>query len=116
MLKRKNSDYDVSDSSIFGDVPARMTSFKRKRLFRPKNSNKQQWAPQQHSNMSELLDFVLQHEEAFKKCADLPLYILKANIYKPATPCIAVCGLPAATRDQSRRLPCQYRSLDKSAD
>ncbi|KAH6614179.1 Snf7-domain-containing protein [Boeremia exigua] len=61
MLKRKISDYDASDSSIFGDVPAR-----NKRLFRPKHSVKQQWAPQPQSNMSELLDFVLQHEEAFK--------------------------------------------------
>ncbi|KAJ4342543.1 hypothetical protein N0V95_006914 [Ascochyta clinopodiicola] len=66
MLKRKLSGHDVSDSSIFGDFPARMTSVKRKRLFRPKNSDKQAWAPQQDSNMSELLDFVLQHEEAFK--------------------------------------------------
>ncbi|KAJ8112035.1 hypothetical protein OPT61_g5505 [Boeremia exigua] len=61
MLKRKISDFDASDSSIFGDVPAR-----NKRLFRPKHSVKQQWAPQPQSNMSELLEFVLQHEEAFK--------------------------------------------------
>ncbi|KAJ4342741.1 hypothetical protein N0V87_000950 [Didymella glomerata] len=61
MLKRKISDYDASDSSMFGDVPVRT-----KRLYRRKNSDKQQWAPQPQTTMSELLDFVLQHEEAFK--------------------------------------------------
>ncbi|KAF1362662.1 hypothetical protein EJ07DRAFT_106553 [Lizonia empirigonia] len=66
MLKRKISGNEASDSSVFGDVPARMTSVKRKRLFRPKHSDRQQWAPRPDSNMSELLDFVLQHEEAFK--------------------------------------------------
>lgn len=66
MLKRKISDYDASDSSIFGDVPART-----KRLFRTKPSVKQQWAPQPQNNMSTLLEFVLQHEEPFKKCAYL---------------------------------------------
>ncbi|KAJ4318142.1 hypothetical protein N0V94_004578 [Neodidymelliopsis sp. IMI 364377] len=66
MLKRKLSGNNVSETSIFGDVPKRMTSVKRKRLFRPKNSDKQQWTPQQPNDMSELLDFVLQHEEAFK--------------------------------------------------
>lgn len=67
MLKRKISDYDASDSSMFGDVPVRT----KRALYRRKNSDKQQWAPQPQTTMSELLDFVLQHEEAFKKCACL---------------------------------------------
>ncbi|KAH7398267.1 Snf7-domain-containing protein [Pyrenochaeta sp. MPI-SDFR-AT-0127] len=70
MLKRKLShDLDgsphVRHASIFDDDPTQMTS-KRKRLFRPKNNNKHQWKPEAERSMSELLEFVLQHEEAFK--------------------------------------------------
>ncbi|KAF3003676.1 hypothetical protein E8E13_008585 [Curvularia kusanoi] len=61
MLKRKISDYDAPDSSIFGDVPVR-----NKRLFRRKTSDRQQWTPQRQSNMAQLLDFILEHEEAFQ--------------------------------------------------
>ncbi|CAO2654769.1 Nn.00g115020.m01.CDS01 [Neocucurbitaria sp. VM-36] len=67
MLKRKLS-HDFSSGphvSIYGDDPTRMTS-KRKQLFRPKNNNKQVWTPDKEREMSELLEFVLQHEEAFK--------------------------------------------------
>lgn len=114
MLKRKLSGNDVSDSSIFGDVPARMTSVKRKRLFRPKNSDRQQWILQPRNEMSELLEFVLEHEEAFKKCALVLSFLFETNICKPATPCFAVCRFPATTRNQPRWLSCQYRSLDES--
>ncbi|KAJ4368188.1 hypothetical protein N0V83_006544 [Neocucurbitaria cava] len=67
MLKRKLS-HDFSSGphvSIYGDDPTRMTS-KRKQLFRPRNDNKQAWTPEKVLEMSELLEFVLQHEEAFK--------------------------------------------------
>jgi charged multivesicular body protein 7 len=68
MLKRKPSYSDVPDSSLFGDTLTRKSSGKRKRLFRPKNSAPQpSWTPQHERNMGELLEFVLQHEEAFKK-------------------------------------------------
>jgi hypothetical protein len=68
MLKRKLSPSDVSDSSLFGDTLTRKSSGKRKRLFRPKPSAPQpSWTPQHEHNMSELLDFVLQQEDAFKK-------------------------------------------------
>jgi charged multivesicular body protein 7 len=68
MLKRKLSPSDVSDSSLFGDTLPRKLSGKRKRLFRPKHSAPQlSWTPQHERNMSELLDFVLQQEDAFKK-------------------------------------------------
>jgi hypothetical protein len=111
MLKRKISDYDASDSSMFGDVPVRT-----KRLYRRKNSDKQQWAPQPETTMSELLDFVLQHEEAFKKCAFLAFCQYSANMCKSRAPCVFVRGLPAAARDQRRWLPRQHRSVDESLD
>jgi charged multivesicular body protein 7 len=67
MLKRKLSPSDVSDSSLFGDTLTRKSSGKRKRLFRPKPSApRPSWTPHER-NMSELLDFVLQQEDAFKK-------------------------------------------------
>ncbi|KAF1846724.1 uncharacterized protein K460DRAFT_286508 [Cucurbitaria berberidis CBS 394.84] len=67
MLKRKPShDFRTGPHvSIYGDDRTPMTS-KRKRLFRPKNNNKQVWIPEKDRDMSELLEFVLQHEEAFK--------------------------------------------------
>jgi charged multivesicular body protein 7 len=70
MLKRKPShELDGSPhvlNSIFGDDPTRR---QRKRLFRPKNHNKHIWQPEKEPAMTELLDFILQHEEAFKKYA-----------------------------------------------
>lgn len=68
MLKRKAS-CDLTAphiSSIFSDDPT-LGRHKRKRaLFRSKPI-KPQWIPEAERDMSELLDFVLQHEEAFKK-------------------------------------------------
>jgi charged multivesicular body protein 7 len=60
MLKRKPS-YDItSDDPTFGG--------KRKRaIFRRKHPKQPQWAPEPERVMSELLEFVLQHEEAFQK-------------------------------------------------
>jgi charged multivesicular body protein 7 len=65
MLKRKLS-HDLSlgpHASVFGDDPTRGRH--RKRLFR--NNNGHLWTPKAERDMSDLLDFVLQHEEAFKK-------------------------------------------------
>jgi charged multivesicular body protein 7 len=60
MLKRKPS-YDItSDDPTFGR--------KRKRaIFRRKHPKKPQWVPEPERTMSQLLEFVLQHEEAFQK-------------------------------------------------
>jgi hypothetical protein len=63
MLKRKPS-HDADPhvtSSIFG---ARR---QRKRLFRSQDHNKHSWQPETERAMTELLEFVLQHEEAFQK-------------------------------------------------
>jgi len=67
MLKRKPScDLNGPHVSIFSDDPT-LGRHKRKRaLFRSKH-NKPRWTPEVERDMSELLDFVLQHEEAFKK-------------------------------------------------
>ena len=113
MLKRKNSDYDAPDSSIFGDVPTRT-----KRLFRRKDSCRQRWTPQQQNIMPELLEYILQHEEAFKKytAPPVPISMNVANMCKPAPTCIALCGLPTATGNQSGWIPCQHRGLDEGAE
>ncbi|KAL6710242.1 hypothetical protein ACN47E_009188 [Coniothyrium glycines] len=63
MFKRKRPD-DVSSgihASVYDDVPTK------RRLFRPryKTSSKQDWAPSPEREMTELLEFILQHEEAF---------------------------------------------------
>ncbi|CAN9193898.1 unnamed protein product [Alternaria alternata] len=67
MLKRKPS-RDLASGphvSIFSDDPT-LSRHKRKRsLFRSKHS-RAQWVPEPERDMSELLEFVLQHEEAFK--------------------------------------------------
>jgi charged multivesicular body protein 7 len=67
MLKRKPSrELDAGPhvlSSIYGDRKRRQP----KRLFRPKNHNNPSWQPEAERAMTELLEFVLQHEEAFKK-------------------------------------------------
>jgi charged multivesicular body protein 7 len=69
MLKRKPSHDLVASGphvSIFSDDPT-LSRHKRKRsLFRSKH-NRAQWAPEPERDMSELLEFVLQHEEAFSK-------------------------------------------------
>jgi charged multivesicular body protein 7 len=72
MLKRKIPDYDAPDSSIFGDVPAR-----NKRLFRRKDSCR---TPQRQNIMPELLEYILQHEEAFEKCTALSSIRNPANM------------------------------------
>lgn len=68
MMKRKPSFEPDCDphaaGSVFGDDPTRRQS---KRLFRFKNDNKHAWQPETEPAMNELLDFILQHEEAFKK-------------------------------------------------
>jgi charged multivesicular body protein 7 len=67
MLKRKPShDFAAPHaSSVFSDDPTPMT--KKRSLFRPKHTKPPQWVPKSELDMSELLDFVLQHEDAFKK-------------------------------------------------
>lgn len=67
MLKRKASgDLSSPHVSIFSNDPT-LGRHKRKRtLFRPKHT-KPQWTPKAERDMSELLEFILQHEEAFKK-------------------------------------------------
>lgn len=70
MLKRKLSPSPASSDrshlpSIYDGDPIWS---KRKRLFRPKNTNTNKvWTPPAQRDMSELLEFVLQHEDAFKK-------------------------------------------------
>jgi charged multivesicular body protein 7 len=68
MLKRKPSqqldDRPHALESIFGSNPTRR---QRKRLFRPKHQNKPAWQPANDRAMTELLEFVLKHEEAFQK-------------------------------------------------
>jgi charged multivesicular body protein 7 len=68
MLKRKPShELDARPhvlNSIFGNDPTRR---QRKRLFNSTHHNKHIWQPEEEPAMTELLDFILQHEEAFKK-------------------------------------------------
>ncbi|KAF1945251.1 hypothetical protein EJ02DRAFT_339128 [Clathrospora elynae] len=67
MLKRKPSPdcFGIgSHASLLGDNPTHMT--KRKRLFRNKKINQALWIPEAEGEMSDLLNFVLQHEEAFQ--------------------------------------------------
>jgi len=75
MLKRKSS-YDHNSSSrsggphvsIFSDDPTPGRHKRKRALFRPKQTKpKPQWIPTPERSMSELLEFVLQHEDAFKK-------------------------------------------------
>ena len=67
MLKRKSSgDLDGGThvlKSIFGDRARRRP----KRLFRPKDHNTPSWQPEPERDMTELLEFILQHEDAFQK-------------------------------------------------
>ncbi|KAF2032755.1 hypothetical protein EK21DRAFT_60467 [Setomelanomma holmii] len=67
MLKRKPSqqlnDRPHALTSIFEGDPTRR---QRKRLFRSKNDNKRVWQPATERAMTELLDFILKHEEAFQ--------------------------------------------------
>jgi charged multivesicular body protein 7 len=69
MLKRKpSSDLVVGGPhvSIFSDDPT-LSRHKRKRSLFPSKHNRAQWIPEPERDMSELLEFVLQHEDAFKK-------------------------------------------------
>jgi charged multivesicular body protein 7 len=61
MLKRRHSHDLISDDPTFG--------YPRKRaIFRRKHTKPQpHWVPEPQRIMSELLEFVLQHEEAFQK-------------------------------------------------
>ncbi|KAH7088934.1 Snf7-domain-containing protein [Paraphoma chrysanthemicola] len=66
MLKRKPSeqlDERPHALSIFDGDPTRR---QRKRLFRPKHQNKPVWQPANERAMTELLEFILKHEEAFQ--------------------------------------------------
>ncbi|USP75967.1 uncharacterized protein yc1106_03241 [Curvularia clavata] len=66
MLKRKSScDLSTPHVSIFSDDPTPGRHKRRRTLFRSK-PNKPQWIPEPQRDMSELLEFILQHEEAFK--------------------------------------------------
>ena len=74
MLKRKaSSDSDHSGGgprvSMFADDPTHGRHKRKRVLFRPKQNQPkpQQWIPAPERSMSELLEFVLQHEDAFKK-------------------------------------------------
>jgi charged multivesicular body protein 7 len=65
MLKRKPSQDAEGDSHVLSIFGRRQRS---KRLFRSQDHhNKTSWQPAKERAMTELLDFVLQHEEAFKK-------------------------------------------------
>jgi hypothetical protein len=68
MLKRKPShELDARPhvpNSIFGDDPTRR---QRKRLFSSTHHNKHIRPPEEEPAMTELLEFILQREEAFKK-------------------------------------------------
>jgi charged multivesicular body protein 7 len=50
--------------SIYGARPRR-----RRKLFRSKTRDNPRWQPQPEPAMPELLDFILQHEDAFQKSA-----------------------------------------------
>ncbi|KAF1919840.1 Snf7-domain-containing protein [Ampelomyces quisqualis] len=66
MLKRKPSDElegPHASSSIFRDGPPRR---QHKRLFRLRDHDAHSWKPKTKRAMPELLDFILQHEDAFK--------------------------------------------------
>ena len=68
MLKRKPS-RDLASGphvSIFSDDPT-LSRHKRKRSLFPSKHNRALWVPEPAREMSELLEFVLQHEDAFKK-------------------------------------------------
>ena len=62
MLKRKPSDDPISDDPTLSYQP------RKRAIFRRKHSKPQpHWVPEPQRVMSELLEFVLQHEEAFQK-------------------------------------------------
>lgn len=66
MAKRKASFDDCFTPtllSMFHDDPTRR---QRKHLFRSKNHNKPTWVPRPEPTMTVLLDYILQHEDAFK--------------------------------------------------
>jgi len=71
MLKRKlalTGDVDVQPhgrGSIFGSDPTRHQ--RRRLLFRTKDHNTPLWQPEKKGDMTELLEYILQHEEAFQK-------------------------------------------------
>jgi charged multivesicular body protein 7 len=68
MLKRKPSQQLEDRPHALAPILERdPTQRQRKRLFRPKNQNKHVWQPANERAMSELLEFVLKHEEAFQK-------------------------------------------------
>jgi charged multivesicular body protein 7 len=70
MMKRKpteeldGADGPNASSSLFRDAPPLRA---RKRLFRLGDRNTHSWKPKKERAMPELLDFILQHEDAFKK-------------------------------------------------
>lgn len=67
MLKRKLTGNSNSGPHVptFDDDPT--LGRHRKRLFRPKHNKHQARTPNVVHDMSQLLGFVLQHEEAFQK-------------------------------------------------
>ncbi|RMZ72564.1 SNF7 family [Pyrenophora seminiperda CCB06] len=72
MEKKKDTGINIvkntgSRPSMFSDDPALGRQKRKRVLFRPRqNKPKPQWIPAPERSMSELLDFVLQHEDAFK--------------------------------------------------
>jgi hypothetical protein len=117
MLKRKPSrELHVGGGphvSVFGRDPTR----RQKRLFRSRNDNKHSWQPETERAMTELLDFILQHEEAFRKYTrPKPAFpVRKLTISQPVPPLVTLRRLPPATRGEPRRIPCKHSSMDKSA-
>ncbi|KAH9882165.1 hypothetical protein J1614_001337 [Plenodomus biglobosus] len=73
MLKRKLST-DGSDPhvSLFGDDPTLSRHNSRKRLFRAEKGKQRTWTPNKEPDMSQLLEYVLKHEEAFQNQHRLP--------------------------------------------
>lgn len=70
MLKRKFAAVQAPPAaphalaSIYDADP---TKRQRKRLFCPRLNKQLQWTPAKERDMTELLEFILQHEEAFNK-------------------------------------------------
>ncbi|KAF2855875.1 hypothetical protein T440DRAFT_485944 [Plenodomus tracheiphilus IPT5] len=74
MLKRKlSTDLSGPHVSIYDDDPVLARRCSRKRLFRTKSDKQQRtWTPAKERDMSELLEYILKHEEAFQNQHRLP--------------------------------------------
>jgi len=113
MLKRRLS-FDVSGprASLYDNDPARHGK-RRRPLFRPKKEKAPRWTPTKERAMSPLLEFILQHEEAFNKYVGLVVQgVAQANgslaasiVWPHSTPTLASNSrpTPTATRPMSPR-------------